>query len=110
MLLALMLATLATPGAGIPEALAKERAAAVSALRYELEFRIPDARSDPIHARVVLRFRLASPHRIVLDFAPSRDKIVSVIRGGRPIDFTFANHHLIVSAEHTAAGENELTI
>src|SRR6185436_2480103 len=110
MLAGLLLATVttATPGAGIPETLARQRAAAFSALRYELDFRIPDARTEPIRGREVVRFRLASPHRVVLDFAPARDHVLSVQRGGRPVAFTAARQHLVIGAEHTSAGENEL--
>jgi aminopeptidase N len=133
----LLLASLAAPGAGIPETLAKERAAAISALRYELEFRIPQARSEPIRGREVVRFHLARPERVVLDFGPStplgtgpstplgtspstplgtspstppRDRVLSVSRAGRPVQFTFANNHLLIEATHTAAGENAFTI
>ncbi len=110
MLALVMLASLAAPGAGIPETLAKERAAVISSVRYELEFRIPQSRSDPIRAREVLRFRLAAPHRVVLDFGGSRDRVLSVSRSGRPVEFTFANNHLTVDQRYTARGENELTI
>jgi aminopeptidase N len=121
-----LLTVLAIPGAGIPETLAKERAAVLSSVRYELEFRIPEARGEPIRGREVVRFRLAAPHRVVLDFAPStahgagpstppgagppRDRLLSVSRGGRPVEFTFANNHLLIDAAHTSEGENEFTI
>ena len=110
MIFFLLLATLAAPGAGIPETLARERAAAISAVRYELEFRIPAARSEPIRAREVVRFQLSAPHRVVLDFAQPRERLLSVSRDGRPIEFTFANNHLSIDAAQTTAGENELTI
>ena len=110
MLTLLLLATLVVPGAGIPETLAKERAAAISAVRYDLELRIPAARTEPIRAREVVRFRLAAPHRVVLDFAQPRDRLLSVSRDGRPIEFTFANNHLAIDAALTRTGENELTI
>jgi aminopeptidase N len=110
MLSLILLASLALPGAGIPEALAKERAAAISSVRYELEFRIPEARTEPIRGREVVRFRLAQPHRVVLDFAQPRERVLSVSRAGRPIEFTFASGHLVIDAAHTTAGENALTM
>jgi aminopeptidase N len=106
----LLLSTLAAPGAGIPETLAKERAGAISAVRYELELRIPELRTERIRGREVVRFRLAAPHRVVLDFGQPRGHLLSVSRGGHPVAFTFANNHLAVEARDTAAGENELTI
>jgi aminopeptidase N len=106
----LLFAAVTAPGAGIPQTLATERAAAFSAVRYELEFWLPESRTEPIRGREVLRFRLAAPHRVVLDFGGSRDRVLSVSRAGRPVEFTFANNHVIVDAAHTAAGENELTV
>ena len=110
MLSLFLLASLAAPGAGIPETLAKERAAAISGLRYELEFRVPSVRTEPIRGREVVRFRLAAPHRVVLDFGQPRERLLSVSREGRAVEFTFANNHLSIDAAHTSAGENELTI
>ena len=110
-MLALMLAAaLADPGAGISEALAKERAAAISSLRYELDFRLPASRTQPIRARAVVRFRLASPHRIVLDFANPRDRVLSVTRGGSTVEAILTDDHVTIPAGHTTKGENELTI
>ena len=103
-------AALATPGPGVPESLARERAAAISSVRYELEFRIPAGRTQPIRGREVVRFRLAEPHRVVLDFGQKRDNILVVTRGGQTVDFTFANNHLVIPAGHTRKGENEITI
>jgi aminopeptidase N len=110
MLPLMMAAALAVPDAGIPESLAKERAAAISSLRYELQLRIPDARSQPIRGREVVRFRLARPQRVVLDFGGARDHLLSVTRAGRTVEYTFANNHIVIPAGHTSAGENELTI
>jgi aminopeptidase N len=110
MLAILMVASLTVPGAGIPESLANERAAAISSLRYELEFTIPASRTEPIRGREVVRFRLASPHRVVLDFGQPRDRVLSVKRGGQPVDFTFANNHLVIDAAHTVAGDNAFEI
>ena len=66
------------PGRGIPETLARERAVAIGALRYELAFTIPDDPAQPVQGRVVLRFSLKAPHRIVLDFAQPRDRVRAV--------------------------------
>ena len=110
MLTAVMVAALAAPVPGISEALARERAAAISALRYELELRIPDARTQPIRGRQVVRFRLAAPHRVVLDFGGARDRVLAVTRAGTTVDYTVANGHVVIPAGHTARGENEFTI
>ena len=98
------------PGRGIPETLARERAAAIRALRYELAFTVPTARQDPVRGRAVVRFRLTSPHRIVLDFAQPRDRVLSVRVGGEEAAFTVEEGHLTISAAATRSGDNEIAI
>jgi aminopeptidase N len=98
------------PGAGVPETLARERAAAISALRYEIDLRIPDGRTQPIRGREVVRFRLAAPHRIVLDFARPRERVLSVTRGGQTVDVAYDENHITIPAGHTTKGENAFTI
>ena len=110
LVLALALAAAGSPGAGISEALAKERAAAITAVRYELDLRIPESRTQPIRGREVVRFRLAAPHRIVLDFASPRDRVLSIMRDGQPIETTFSDNHVIIPAGHTTKGDNAFTI
>ncbi len=98
------------PGRGISESLARERAGAVSNLRYELAFVIPVERRDPVQGRATLRFGLRAPHRIVLDFAQPRDHVRSVRAGGADVAFDFADGHLTLPASATRAGDNELAI
>jgi hypothetical protein len=39
------------PAAGVPLTLAEERARRITALRYELDFNVPSAVSEPLHGR-----------------------------------------------------------
>jgi len=100
----------APPGRGISEALARERAASVTALRYELAFTIPAELADPIQGRAVLRLTLQAPHRVVLDFAQPRDHVRSVTVGGADVPFTIGDGHLTIAAEATRAGNNDIAI
>ena len=109
-MLPLVLAAAVAPGAGIPETLARERAGIITALRYELELRIPDSRRQPLRGREVVRFRLAAPHRIVLDFAEPQDRILSVTRDGQAVEAAFSDNHLVIPAGYTSKGENAFTI
>lgn len=99
-----------SPGPGIPAALARERAAAISALRYELAFVIPDTSAERVHGRATIRFRLAAPQRVVLDFAQPRERVLSVSRGGREVPFWMLDGHIVVAAASTVAGENALHV
>ena len=116
MLTLLLATTLATqtgaepPGRGVSEALARERASAIRALRYELSFLLSADRTEPVQGRAIIRFSLAAPHRIVLDFAQPRENVRSVRVGGREVSYSFAQGHLTIAADATSAGENEVAI
>ena len=98
------------PGPGIPEALARERAATIQNLRYELKFVIPRDRKEAVQGGVVVRFTLQAPHPIVLDFAQPRERVRGVRAGGRDVRFEFVNGHLTIPADSTQAGENTIAI
>jgi aminopeptidase N len=105
-----MLGCTTSPGRGIPETLARGRAAAIHDLRYQISFSIPEAKAQPVEGNVVIRFKLDAPHEIVLDFAQPRDRVRSVRTGDRAIGFRFADGHLILPASATKPGENEIAI
>jgi aminopeptidase N len=98
------------PGRGIPETLARERAAAIRALRYDLSFIVPADVGEPVQGRAVVRFTLAAPHRIVFDFAQPPDRVRSLRAGGATIAASFEDGHLVVPARATRAGDNEIVI
>jgi aminopeptidase N len=96
------------PGPGVSEALARERAAAIRDLTYELSFTIPVDRQAPVRGRSVARFMLDSPHRVVFDFAQPTDRRVAVRSGGRVLSATVRDGHIVVPAEMTTAGANHI--
>src|SRR6516165_226384 len=96
-LLALLFASVSTPspGPGISEVLANDRAGAVASLSYDLSFRIPQSKDEPIRGSEVVHFRLSAPRRIFLDFEQPRDHVLAVRVSGHPIAFAFLDGHLI---------------
>jgi len=98
------------PGRGVSEALARERASTIRSLRYELTFVIPADRGEPVQGRVILRFTLDAPHRVVIDFAQPRDRVRSVRDGRGEVPVTFGDGHLTIPAQSTRAGENEIAV
>ena len=72
------------PGAGIPLALAEDRAARVSSLRYELSFKIPSKRAEPIDAHLIATFALSDKTTALsFDFAQTGEHLRRV-DGQRP--------------------------
>ncbi len=90
--------------------MARERAQAISSLRYELSFVIPQKRSEAIRGSETLRFALRAPRRVVLDFAQPRDRVWSILIGEKPVGAEFAAGHVIIPASATKAGENVIRI
>ena len=98
------------PGRGVSEALARERASIIGSLRYELAFVVPEAPDEPIEGRVIVRFVLEAPHRVVLDFAEPGERVRSVRSGGVDLPAAFGDGHLTIPAHATRAGQNDVTI
>jgi aminopeptidase N len=95
---------------GISESLARERAAALSGVRYDLAFTIPADRQQPVEGTVRLRATLPNPRRIVIDFSAPKARIHSVRIGDASVSPVFVEDHLIIPAEATRAGENSIAI
>ena len=98
------------PGRGIPETLARERSAIIRALRYDLSFFVPLEPGEPVQGRAVARFNLAAPHRVVFDFDQPPDRIRTLLVGGVTLSPAFEDGHLVIPAQATTAGENEIVI
>ena len=99
-----------SPGRGISEMLANQRAVAIRSVTYDLTFRIPEQKVEPVRGSEVLKFRLDAPRSIALDFGQARDHLVMVRTADRPVDFVLADGHLIIPASATRAGENTVAI
>jgi aminopeptidase N len=97
--------------AGVPLALAEDRATRISGLQYDLTFTIPSTASLPIDAREVIRFTLADAGApLVLDFAAPADHVSSVSSAGRPVEYEATTDHLVIHARALRPGANELTV
>ena len=104
------------PEPGVSQTLARDRAARVSDLRYDLSFTIPANRSAPIAGRVTMTFALADRAPLALDFGagdqspavPAPLRLVEV--NGARIDVAPAGGHLLLPAAALVAGPNRVTI
>ena len=116
-MLALLLAAVVTaqtgakpPERGVSEVLARDRARAFRSLRYDLTLTIPADPAQPVQGRIVVRFALAAPRPVELDFAAPADHVAGVTVGGTAVTYMVANGHLLIPAPATRAGENEVAI
>jgi aminopeptidase N len=103
-------ATTAPIGPGVSEALAAERRAALQDVRYDLRVVIPADRKEPVRGRVAVRFSLKSRRRVVFDFAQPSDRIARLIANGEEAKARIGDGHVVVPAEQTRAGANEIEI
>ncbi len=103
-------AAVVSPGRGISETLATERAAAIRSLRYELFFRIPESKTESLRGVETIRFELRAERRVVLDFEQKRERVLSIEANGRSVPFDFVDGHIIIPATVTHAGANAIRI
>jgi len=97
----------APPGAGIPDTLAAERAARVSNLAYDVTFRIPAARTDPVSAHLRATFTLADADRpLAFDFAQPVDRLLAMHANARILEPAVQQQHVIIPADALVAGDN----
>ena len=73
----------AAPGPGVSEALARERAATIKDLKYELSFTIPADRQAAVRGRSIARFSLEKPQQVVFDFAQPPERLTPSRAAGR---------------------------
>jgi len=99
-----------TPQPGITRALAIQRAAQISNLRYEIRFDLPLERHVGIDASVTMRFELAEVDGpLVVDFNPNQaGQLHSCTVNGIPAHPARVNGHLIVPPDRLTPGHNAL--
>ena len=89
---------------GVSEALARERAAAFSAVRYDLAFTVPVNRQQPVEGVLRLTLTLNAPRRIVIDFSAPKERVRSVRVGENAVAPEYVEDHLIIPAGATRGG------
>ena len=88
------------PEPGISETLARDRAARVSNVRYELSFVIPSDHRAAISGRTAIAFTLSEASApLAIDFAPNQQgRVRRVEVSGAAIDARQVNGHIVVPA------------
>src|SRR5829696_3432029 len=111
-LLALPMQVKTDPDLGISEALARERTARLTNLRYDLALTIPAARTQAVAGRALIRFSLSdATEPLILDYQPDRSGFLRRVEAnGRETTVRQVNGHIIIPADALRAGENSLTL
>ena len=100
------------PDIGVSESLARDRAARISDVRYDVAFTIPTEKSDPVSAREVVRFALSdATEPLVLDFAPNHAGFLKKAEvNGTDTPVRQVNGHLIAPADSLHRGDNAISL
>jgi aminopeptidase N len=95
------------PEAGIPLALAEDRAARVSDLEYRLSLRVPAARAEPVRGQLTASFNLSQPGRpLAFDFSQPPERLLAVSANGQPLTPSLVNGHVAIPADRLTGGAN----
>jgi aminopeptidase N len=100
------------PDLGISETLARERAARISNVRYDLAFTIPAVRAQPVTGRALIRFSLSSAtDPVILDYEPDRAGILRRVEAnGTETTIRQVNGHIIIPKDALQTGDNSLSL
>jgi aminopeptidase N len=101
-----------SPGPGVSLDLARERAASLTDLRYDLRFEIPPRVEQPIRGRARVEFRRsADAGPLVLDFAAPPENVLAVRSlAGAELPHDVADEHVVIPASALEAGPGGLEI
>jgi len=99
------------PSPGVARALARERSARLSGLRYAVRLDIPAAVRAPIAGEETIRFRLGEAgSALALDFQQDSSAVRALEVNGRAVGYRVGNGHILLSARSLRPGENSVHI
>ena len=96
---------------GVSWALAQNRKAIISDVRYKLKFDIPKDKIKPIAVEEFIDFKLSDlTNDVVLDFRQRADYIHSVTIKNKPVQYKVENQHIVIDASYFSKGQNSIFI
>ncbi len=96
---------------GIPYDLARDRAARIADLRYDVALTIPEHPDEPVTGSLVAAFSLNDTSQaLAFDFRAGDDQVHAVTANGEPIDVAVRNEHLMIPAAALRLGANRIAI
>ena len=99
--------TVEPPAAGIALSLAESRAARISDLRYNVTFRVPKSKSEPVSAHLRATFLLKDKSEpLLFDFAQPTDRLLAMHANRNIVAPAVTSQHIEIPAETLLEGEN----
>ncbi len=96
---------------GISSELAEFRTTQISDLHYKLGFEIPDQKTDPIPATLILELTISDvTHPLILDFNEDSKNLLFLSVNGNPSEINHENEHLIIPKKSLTKGRNSVEI
>src|SRR5690606_2064484 len=85
---------------GLPLELAELRSSSIRDVEYDIEFRIPELKSEPVTGKVTVSFASNADLPLFLDFRGDAGSLGDVVLNGRPTDaVSIRQGHIIVGAQ-----------
>lgn len=81
---------------GVSLELAWERAARISDVRYELAFRIPEDKAEPLEGTEALTFALKGRGPVQLDFREGADNLRQLTVNGKAQKIDYRDEHIVL--------------
>jgi aminopeptidase N len=95
---------------GVSYALAQQRSKALTAIHYDLSFRIPPSKAEEIRGEEVLSFNRNNTEDVVIDFKASPSQLLKVEANGHPLTTNIINEHIIIPTKALKKGRNEVRL
>jgi len=99
------------PDAGVPLALAQQRAAVLSDLHYDARFDLPAERDAAVTGEVEVRFTLRDARDpLVLDFRAPADHVLGVLLDGDSVAYSVPPDHIVIPARALSVGAHTVHV
>lgn len=96
--------------AGVSSELAQFRKEHFGQVKYQLFFSVPESKQEPVRGKAVIRLSLKEKLPVIIDFRGEASQIASVLLNGEPAPYEVKNEHILLPADRSRVGENEVTI
>ena len=95
---------------GVSQELAVWREAAVSKVKYDIEFRLPEALEDPVTGHETISFSLAQKCPLQIDFIADGEAVKALAVNGKAIVPDIRAEHIVLPASALQKGPNSVEI